>query len=203
MLSFFRWQHVRCYLLKRKGLRFGGPCGLTVPGPPASFSKVDTGRQQIRPQNKARFSSPEEQVPASSEIKKKKDPLTESSRQWHIILLQRNRGGLFWSLAFAPLVVLFWALLELLAVKNSVGRRNKGTPGLTWFALGNRASWWQGWGWQRFWGQQLTGHQCRVPGTVPMPRVPVPACHVMPPPQGALFRHPGSPWRFSFFYFIF
>lgn len=54
-----------------------GPCNLaahvalTVPGPLASFSKVDTGRQQIRPQNKAEFSSPEEQVPASSERKKK------------------------------------------------------------------------------------------------------------------------------------
>ena len=34
-------------------------------------------------------------------------------------------------------MVPFWALLELLAVKNSVGRRNKGTPGLTWFARGN------------------------------------------------------------------
>ena len=55
---------------KERALQFGGPRGLTVPGPLASFSKVDTGRQQIRPQNKARFSSSEEQVPASSEREK-------------------------------------------------------------------------------------------------------------------------------------
>ena len=60
---------------KERALQFGGPRGLTVPGPLASFSKVDTGRQQIRPQNKARFSSPEEQVPASSEREKKKTRL--------------------------------------------------------------------------------------------------------------------------------
>lgn len=65
---------------KERALRFGGPRGLTVPGPLASFSKVDTGRPQIRPQNKARFSSPEEYVPSSSE-EKKKDPLTERSPQ--------------------------------------------------------------------------------------------------------------------------
>ena len=53
-------------------------------------------------------------------------------------------------ITFAPLVLLFWASLELLAAKNSVDKRNKGTPGMTWFARGSRANWWQGWGWQRF-----------------------------------------------------
>lgn len=55
---------------KERALRFGGPRGAIVPGPWASFSNADIGCQQIRPRNKASFSSLEEQIPGSSEEKR-------------------------------------------------------------------------------------------------------------------------------------